>query len=158
MISWITTYVQEMAAIAAAISAFLAFCGLLYAGCQFKQNTKTIRQKMYLDSLDRYFELRKMLIDDSDLVTIYEESFDPTQLTGKQRYYIYCLIAFCEGLFLTEQIEAFGHVVGGSWQNFIKHTLSTPAVKRIWDGEVADPRKSDFADDFIAYATRLLDA
>lgn len=63
---------------------------------------------------------------------------------------------FCEGLYLTKQINAFEDIAGGTWENFIRHTLSTPAVRSIWDQETRVPSESDFADDFIAYAKSLL--
>ena len=156
MTECITTHLQEIAAISSAFSAFLAFCGLVYAGYQFQQNTKVARQKMYLDSLDRYHQLRQLLIDHPALASIYEPASAPVKMSAEQHYYICSLIAFCEGLYLTDQIEAFSDVRGGNWKNFIKHTLTTTAINQVWQEETRDPQSSDFAEDFITFANRLL--
>ena len=156
MFAFVTTHVQEISAIAAAISAILAFFGLLYAGRQLKENSENTKRQMYLDALGRYSELRKMILDDPTLGDIYEKGFDVSQLTKKQRFYINLLIAFCEGLYLTKQISVFEEIAGGSWVKFIQHTLSTPAVRSIWDEHTRAPSESPFADDFIVYANSLV--
>jgi len=156
MWAFITTYVQEIAAIAAAVSAMFAFFALIYAARQLRNNTLNLRRQMYLDALSRYADLRKMIIDNSSLGKIYEEGFDATTVTTQQRFYLHMLIAFCEGLYLTKQINAFEEVTGGNWENFIRHTLSTPAVRTLWNEEARVPSESDYTDDFIAYASTLM--
>lgn len=155
MPTFITDYVQEIASISAAVSALLAFFGLIYVGLQFGDNTKSNQYLMYLKSLDRYHSLRKMLIEDEELAEIYDSNFKAENMTAKQRYYIYCLLAFCEGLYLTRQVYIFPEIRGGSWKNFIKHSLAYPAIQSIWQEEKSNKESSDFADDFIEFADKL---
>jgi len=136
--------------------AFLVFFALVYIACQLRGNSLNLRRQMYLDTLDRYIDLRVMILDNHELQVIYEEDFDVITVSTKQRFYIHILIAFCESLYLTKQIDAFKDVTGGNWENFIRHTLSTPAVRVIWDEEVWCPKESDYSGDFIAYASGLL--
>lgn len=153
---FITTYVQEISAIAAAVSAMLAFGALIYAGVQLKENSINTRRQMYLDALGRYTDLRKLIVDDPCLGEIYKTTFDTGLLTLKQEFYVHLLIAFCEGLYLTKQINAFEDIAGGTWENFIKHTFSTPAVKLVWERETKNPSQSDYAAAFINYVNGLL--
>lgn len=133
-----------------------AFFALIYATYQLRENSLNSKRRMYLDTLAKYTDLRRMVLDDSDLRAIYKANFDITEVSLKQRSYIHILIAFCEGLYLTKQINTFKNVAGGNWKNFIRHTLSTPAVRAVWDEEARQPSESDYADDFIAYASSLL--
>ena len=150
------TLVSQIAAISAAISAILACLGLIYAGYQFRQNTVVNRQRMYLESCDRYYELRRMTIEDPELTLVHSQECNPAELTTKQHYHICTLLAFCEGLYLTRQIDIFPEILGGSWRNFIKHTLEAPAVRHVWDEETKDKATSDFSEDFISFVTQLL--
>lgn len=152
---FITTQGQQVSAIAAAVSAILAFVALIYNGRQLKKNALNTRRQMYLDALGRYMDLRKLIVNDPSLGEIYKVGFDTAKLTDKQRFYIHLLIAFCEGLYLTNQIDAFKEINGGTWENFIRHTFSQPAVRAVWDPETKVPNRSDYAADFIAYANRL---
>jgi hypothetical protein len=138
MWTFITTYMQEIAVIAAAVSAVLAFFALLYTARQLKENSLNLRRQMYLDALSRYSDLRQMILDNAELGQIYEADFDAAKISSNQELYIHILIAFCEGLYLTKQINAFKDVTGGDWANFIRHTLSTPAVRAVWE-EQAKP-------------------
>lgn len=150
---------QEIAAIAVAIAVAISvgpvFLALMYIAYQLREISPNLRRQMYLDTLDRYTDLRVMALNDSDLRVIYRV-ICVAEISRKQRLYIYLLIAFCEGLYLTKQINLFENVIGGNWENFIRHTLSTPAVRVVWDEEARCPRESDYADDFIAYASQLL--
>jgi hypothetical protein len=118
--------------------------------------TTHVQEIAAIDSLDKYHELRRLLIDRPALASVYAPDFAPAKISVEQRYYICSLIAFCEGLYLTDQIEAFASIKGGNWRNFIKHTLSTTAINQVWQEETSDPKSSDFAEDFITFANKLL--
>jgi hypothetical protein len=149
------TNLSNISAIAASVSAFLAFLGLIYNAYQLKQNSANTRKQMYLQALARYSELRKMVVDSPPLGAIYDRGFDPATLTVQQNYYVHLLIAFCEGLYLTDQINAFKEFDGGSWENFIRHTFDNTAVGAIWRQETQTPGSSDYAMSFIGYIMTL---
>lgn len=135
---------------------FLVFLALAYIAYQLRENSINLKRQMYVDTLTQYFSLRETAMYNHELQVMYETDFDIAKVNVGQCFYIHTLIAFCEGLYLTKQINPFKDVIGGNWENFIRHTLSIPAVRAIWDEEAQCPSESDYADDFIAYASRLL--
>ena len=142
---------------AAVVSSVAAVCGLIYAGYQFRQNTRTTRQSMYVMWLDKYLHLKELIVEHPDLDDIYTQQIDVNRLSSRQKHYLFCVIAFCEALYQTDQIESFPDAIpGASWENYIVHQIGNPTVNALWVQETQDPQESDFTTEFIEWVNGKL--
>lgn len=138
---------------AAVISSLAAVAGLCYAGYQFSLNARAARPVMYVTWLDKYLHLKELLITHPELDDIYTQQIEPGRLSSRQKHYIYSVIAFCEALYQTDQINSFpSDIPGASWENYIVHQLENSTINGLWKEETQDPHASDFTDEFIQWA------
>ncbi len=141
----------------AVASSLAAVAGLVYAGYQFRQNGRATRQSMYVTWLDKYLHLKELVLTHPELDDIYTQEINPRQLSGRQKHYIFSVIAFCEALYQTGQIESFpSEVPGATWKNYIVHQIGNPTVNGVWKQETQSPQESDFTNEFIEWVNGKL--
>lgn len=84
-----------VAAVAAVASAAFAGGGLIYAGYQIGQQVKVTRIQIYMSWLDKYFHLKELLIDNSDLQRINKTHIHLDDLSAQQKklhLYSHCVL------------------------------------------------------------------
>jgi len=149
----------DLVTIASVVSSLAAVAGLIYAAIQIKRNSEitrlntiTTRQTMYVAWLEIYLHLKELVLTHPELDDIYKNNIQPTKLLAKQKHYIYSVIAFCEVLYQTDQIDSFpSEIPGASWKNYIIHQMGSPTIKTLWDLETNKSKSSDFTDEFISW-------
>ena len=141
---------------ASVIASVCAVIGLFYAGYQFSAISRTTRQSMYVSWLEKYLRLKELVLEHPELDDIYRKDISPCDLSPRQRHYIFSIIAFCEAIFQTGQVQSFPkEVPGSSWENYIVHQLSTPTIKLLWSAATSSP-DCDFTPEFVSWVNPKL--
>lgn len=104
---------------------------------------------MYASWLERYLRLKELVIEFPELNDLYTRPIRPDDLSSRQRHYAFSIIAFCEAIYQTDQVQSFPkEVPGASWENYIVHQLSSPSIRGLWEKDIAAP-DTDFTKEFV---------